>query len=125
MSTLFSSAGETVQPKDVRCRILSEHELQRIDQHTYLLVSLLDAEESLFLDSLVDEGCISERHKNRIKGTIIKEDKNKELLSIIRRRSYSNFVSFVDALKRTKQDRAAQLLEQQTGRFRILIVTIL
>ena len=100
-------------PTDNQQRILYADELHHIDRHTSLLVSLLDVKKKNFLDSLVDDGCITDRHRNRIKGTIIKEDKNKELLSIIRRRSYSNFVAFIDVLKRTKQKKVAGLLEQK------------
>ena len=111
------STGDRTDDQD---RILSGEELDRIDRNLFLLVDVLDVHNTRLLDSLVRDRCITERHRNRIKSKLIKEEWNEELLSIIRRRSYSNFTTLIDALKRRKQNKAVRFLEQQTGRFGLL-----
>ena len=101
-----------------RDRILSEEELNRFDRHAHHLESLLDVERKHFSDILVNRGCITERHKDRVRvQDVARCDKNRELLSIIRRRSYADYVTFVDALKETRHPvQVIQLLEQTSGK---------
>ena len=112
---ILSNAGSSVLASGGRDRILSEEELNRFDRHAHRLETLLDVERKHFLDILVNRGCITERHKDGVSVQLKKVDKNRELLSIIRRRSYADYVTFVDALKKTKQRRVLQLLEQTSG----------
>ena len=111
------STGDRTDDQD---RILSRDELDRLDRNLFLLSTLLDVNNTRLLDSLVRDRCITDRHRDRIQSKLLKGERNEELLSIIRRRSYSNFTTLIDALKRRKQDKAVQLLEQQTGRFRLV-----
>ena len=109
---------------DDQDRILSVDELEHINRRTYLLVTTaINGNTKRFLDSLVRDRCITDQHRDRIQSKLTKKERNEELLSIIRRRSYKNFITFIDALKKTKQDEAVQLLEQQTGRFRLVNIT--
>ena len=99
-----------------RNRILSKEELNRFDRHVHHLETLLDVERKHFLDILVNGGCITERHKDRVRVQQARCDKNRELLSIIRRRSYADYVTFVDTLKKTKQRPVLQVLKQNSGK---------
>ena len=112
---VVSNAGSNVSTTEDRNRILSEEELSRFDRHVHHLELLLDVERKHFLDILVNRGCITERHKDGVSVQLKKVDKNRELLSIIRRRSYADYVTFVDALKKTRQRQILQLLEQTCG----------
>ena len=79
--------------EDDDCRILTADELNIIDRNLSHLINLIDP-SPIFLDSLLDAGCITQRHRERIDAQQTKRDRNKELLSIIRRRSYEDFKTF-------------------------------
>ena len=90
--------------------------MSRFDRHAHHLETLLDVERKRFLDILVNRGCITERHKDGVSVQLKKVDKNRELLSIIRRRSYADYVTFVDALNETRHPvQVLQLLDQTSG----------
>ena len=81
----------------------------------YVLGKLINSNDDRFLNILLQKKCLTERHLDRIKEHRTKSAKNKELLSIIRRRSSADFHSFKIALCKTKQDGVLKLLEMETG----------
>ena len=96
-------------------RILTADELNRIDMSLFQLIHSLDPSPT-FLDSLLQEDCITQFHKDRIDIQPTKRDKNKELLSIMRRRSYEDFKTFKLVIQATQKDgMIIKLLEQGSG----------
>ena len=62
------------------------------------------------------EECITKAHKNRIEVQQTERDKNKELLSIMKRRSYEDFKTFKHVIRATQKDgMIIKLLEQGSG----------
>ena len=97
----INNSVDSVQFNEDDCRILTMEELNRIDKNLFHMIKLIDPSPK-FLESLVQEGCITERHKERIDVHQTKSDKNKELLAIIRRRSYEDFKTFKRAVQATQ-----------------------
>ena len=81
----------------------------------FQLINSIDPSPT-FLESLLREDCITQRHKNRIDVQPTSNDKNKELLSIVRRRSYEDFKTFKRVIRATqKNGMIITLLEQESG----------
>ena len=85
------------------CRILTADELNRIRRNLFHLIKLIDPSPT-FLDSLLKDGCITQPHRERIEVQQTTSDKNKELLIIIRRRSYEDFETFKRVMKTTQRN---------------------
>ena len=98
----INNSVDSVQFNGDDCRILTMEALNRIDNNLFHMIKLIDP-HPIFLESLVQEGCITERHKERIDVRQTKSDKNKELLTIIRRRSYEDFKTFKRVLQTTQK----------------------
>ena len=98
-------------------RILTANELNKIDMSSFQLINSIDPSPT-FLDSLLREDCITQRHRNRIDVQPMPNDKNKELLSIVRRRSYEDFKAFKHVIRATQKDgMIIKLLEQGSGMY--------
>ena len=68
-----------------------------------------------FLNILLQKHCITERHKDRIMELRTKSARSKQLLSIIRRRSFAHFQWFKIALGAAGQHGVMELLNIETG----------
>ena len=101
---------------DDYCYIITKPDLECIDKNTYILVKILNIGKRDFLGLLIKGGCITDTHKDLIMTQTTKCDRNRELLSILRRRSRADLQTFKDTLKRTKQEHVLQTLERKTGR---------
>ena len=85
------------------CRILTAVELNRNNRNLFSLIKLIDPSLT-FLDSLLREGCITKRHRERIDAQQTPSDKNKELLTIMKRRSYEDFKTFKRVIQTTQRN---------------------
>jgi DNA-binding beta-propeller fold protein YncE len=74
------------------------------------LIELIDSVNGL-LDEMVASGCITVHHKQMIEARNTSFGKNETLLTIIRRRSVSDFNKFVTSLLKTKQYHVASILK--------------
>ena len=106
---------DDVQEQEDDHRILTV-ELNRIDRNLFHLVNSIDPSPT-FLDSLLRESCIIEQHRDRINAQQTKREKNRELLTIIRRRSYEDFETFKRVTQETQKNGIliVKLLEQDHG----------
>ena len=80
-----------------------------------------------FLDILQEKHCITKRHRDRIDEHRTKTEKNKVLLSIIRRRSSADFQSFKRALQDTNQHGVSKLFDPDAGIYpeRIILIELM
>ena len=96
-------------------RIMTVDEINIIDRNLYHLIKLIEPNQT-FLNSLSTEGCITQRHKNWIETQHTVSDKNKELLNIIRRRSFKDFKTFKGVIQSIQKNKIiSKLLEQESG----------
>ena len=110
-----NSSHEVQFTEDDQCRILTADELNRIDRNLFQLINLIDPSPT-FLNSLLIKGCFTQRHRDRIEAQQTLSNKNKELLSIIRRRSYRDFETFKRVSQETQKDgMIVKILEQENG----------
>ena len=101
--------------EDDDCRILTADELNKIDRNLFHLINLINPSPTL-LDSLLRKGCITQRHKDRIDAQQTPSNKKKELLTIIRRKSYEDFKRFKSVMQETQENgMIVELLEQENG----------
>ena len=112
---ISNSLSEAEFNENSDCRILTADELNRIDRNLFHLINLIEPSPT-FLDSLLREGCITQRHRERIDAQQTPSAKNKELLSIVRRRSYGDFKTFKRIMQTTQRNGIIilRLLEQES-----------
>jgi len=76
------------------------------------------------LDSLYAEGAISEKHMSGIKQHRDDNNKIRELLPIMLRRSFAQFNTFIACLRSTDQEHISDMLESNGGITYIIIIII-
>ena len=73
--------------------------------------------ERPLLDSLVACHCISTKHKEAIENkALVNTDKIRQLLEILRRRSFSQFQLFLSCLESTDQQHVRDVLQSPGGK---------
>ena len=98
---------------DSETRLLTEREITIINDNLFCLVKLIDPYKMKFLLKLVACKCITERHKVRLLEQFKDPDKRiDELLTILKRRSYKDFINFKKCLHDTMQNKIVGILEQ-------------
>ena len=97
-----NSLDDVQVTEDDDCRILTQVEMGSIDKNQFRLINLIDPSPT-FLDSLLSKGCITQRHRDRIDAQQTTSDKNKELLTIIRRMSIKTFKEVLEYFRSTNQ----------------------
>ena len=95
---------------DTAARILDKIELARFQTKFPYLKDSIDSKDS-FLEQLVKHGGITEQQCLRIKQQQHRIERNRELLAILRRRSFAHFEVFKDVLRKTKQNEVVQTLQ--------------
>jgi hypothetical protein len=89
--------------------VLHDKSWEAVGQNWHRLIELVDTRCGL-LDELLSVGCINDRHRESVMAEKTNSAKNDCLLSIMRRRSISDFKNFIQCLLKTKQHRVASLL---------------
>ena len=92
-------------------RLLTENEISIINDNLFSLVNLMNPYRMDFLYRLISKKCITERHKASIENCSEIKQKIDELLTILKRRSYSDFKHFKLCLHDTMQDKIVDILE--------------
>lgn len=77
------------------------------------LIDLIDSRDLLYV--LVEKGCISIKHFNRIKSLAGQANVNRALVDVISRRSRTDYDCFIEALKMTGQTPIANFLIKGAG----------
>ena len=73
--------------------------------------------EGRLLDSLVASHCISTQHEEAIKNkALANTDKIRQLMEILRRRSFSQFQLFLSCLESTNQQHVGDVLQSPGGK---------
>ena len=98
-------------------RILSADELNKIDRSSSQLINSI-VPSPTFLESLLRDDCITQKHKSLIEAQLTSNAKNKDLLSIVRRRSYRDFKTFKRVIQATQTGTIIKLLEQESGMYK-------
>ena len=110
IAEFIKSGGTNV---DSETRLLTEREITIINDNLFCLVKLIDPYKMKFLLKLVACKCITERHKIRLLGQFNDPDERiDELLTILKRRSYKDFLNFKKCLHDTMQNKIVGILEQ-------------
>ena len=73
-------------------------------------------------DQLLAKGCISRKQFDGIRKKKGDDDKIREMLDILERRSYAHLKVFVSCLKSTHQEQIAQKIEGTGGEYWIFVV---
>ena len=102
------SSGRNTDSDD---RLLPRKLRNVIDDNMFCLQKLIDTEKHDFVLKLVRDKCITARHRDRVIRSKV-EDKAYELLVILQRRRYIDFVNFMDCLRKTMQNNSAKVLER-------------
>ena len=102
------SSGRNTDSDD---RLLPRKLREVIDDNMFCLQKLIDTEKNDFVLKLVRDKCITSRHRDRVIRSKV-EDKAYELLIILQRRRYIDFVNFMDCLRKTMQNNIAKVLER-------------
>jgi hypothetical protein len=104
-----------IQFEDASVRILNDSEFLCIQRNFPFLLMLINSTDS-FLDQLVKERCITQRQGYRIKQHKKEntEKRNRELIAILRRRSFAHFLAFKSVLRKTKQDKVFRIFDNLT-----------
>ena len=92
-------------------RLLPRELRKIIDNNMFCLKKLVDTEKLDFLMKLVAADCIRARHRDRVIHSK-PEDKAYELLIILQRRRYKDFLNFMECLRKTMQNNIAKILEK-------------
>ena len=95
---------------DTPFRILSKEELAFMQRNYKCLVDLINSTDS-FVEQLSKESCITARQKETILYHKKKLDRNRELLAVLKRRSFVHFGAFKDVLKETKHNKLLQIFD--------------
>ena len=93
-------------------RVLSQEEIRLIDDNMACLVNLIDPYKMGLLDLLVSTKCITCRHLEMIEKRETNQEKNIELLKILKSRNYKHFANFKSCLRNANQSGIADVLEQ-------------
>ena len=97
-------------------RPLTDDEVKIFDCSRQSLVALIYLGD--LVDTLQQEGCITDQQKDRIMDQPITNDRIRELLDTIRRGSYESLVVFIRSLENTEQGHVADFLRNGGGSFR-------
>ena len=90
IANYIRTAGHDSNSED---RVLSREEIAMIDNNIFCLVNLINPYRMNFLSRLVSKQCITIRHKEKIEKLPETSTKMDELLKIIKRRRYKDFVT--------------------------------
>ena len=95
-------------------RPLSEEECSRIDTNLRTLMDDITPPE--IISYLYSKKCINDWQKEHLeKACKGMRKQNQELVEVLRRRSYANFKTFIEILRKTRHLNAAQVLEEGGG----------
>ena len=97
-----TKSGERLLPRELR---------KVIDDNMFCLGELIDIEKHDLVYKLVAGNCITSRHRDRVIRSK-PEDKAYELLIILQRRRYEDFVNFMKCLRKTMQNNIVKILEK-------------
>jgi len=95
-------------------RPLSEWEQKVIRWKHARLINEITIEE-LMLDVLLVDDCINSHHKDAITQCPTRSDKIRQLFEIQQRRSFAQYICFVDCLYLTNPDHVGKILESVGG----------
>ena len=93
-------------------RLLTDKEIEIIDNNMFGLVKLIHPYKMDFLYRLVSRNCITSIHKDTIVSRGEFTEKVNELLTVLKRRRYRDLVSFKQCLHDTMQHKIVELFEK-------------
>ena len=93
-------------------RLLTDEEIEIIDNNMFGLVKLIHPYKMEFLYRLVSKNCITSTHKEKIESHKEFTKKVDELLTILKRRRYKDLCNFKQCLHDTMQHKIVELFEK-------------
>ena len=92
-------------------RLLSRELRKVIDDNMFCLDKLMDTEKHDLVNKLVPLNCITSQHRAKVIRSK-QEDRSHELLVILQRRRYKDFIKFIECLRKTMQKNIVKILEK-------------
>lgn len=90
--------------------MLQEETMRNLEVNQSVLVELLDTTSDLLAD-LLSDGCITQGQKQFIEAATCKSEMNKRLLRTVMHCSQSDFVNFIDCLRRNGQQHVCRIMQ--------------